>query len=67
MITPTEVLCRDLPDEFKFYLDYTHALGFEDKPNYTHLKQVFRGLFIREGFQYDNSFDWYVNQYEKSS
>src|ERR1043165_32007 len=67
MTTPTELLCRTFPNEFAIYLNYTRSLRFDDKPDYSYLRKLFRDLFVREGFQYDYVFDWtifkYVNYY----
>ena len=60
MTTPTEVLCRGFPNEFAIYLNYTRSLRFDDKPDYSYLRKIFRDLFVREGFQYDYVFDWSV-------
>ncbi|KAM7196603.1 casein kinase I isoform delta [Rhypophila sp. PSN 637] len=52
-------LCRDtLPGEFATYIDYTRSLGFDDKPNYSYLRELFRHRFRSEGFKHDNIFDW---------
>ncbi|EAA60906.1 conserved hypothetical protein [Aspergillus nidulans FGSC A4] len=58
MTTPTEVLCRGFPNEFSIYLNYTRSLRFDDKPDYSYLRKIFRDLFVRESFQYDYVFDW---------
>ncbi|KAM7196597.1 hypothetical protein V8F33_006096 [Rhypophila sp. PSN 637] len=51
--------CGDaLPGEFATYIDYTRSLGFDDKPNYSYLRELFRHRFRSEGFKYDNIFDW---------
>lgn len=63
MTTPTEVLCRGFPNEFAIYLNYTRSLRFDDKPDYSYLRKIFRDLFVREGFQYDYVFDWTVYKY----
>jgi hypothetical protein len=45
------------------------ALEFEDKPDYTGLRNIFRDLFYRLGFEYDYQFDWLskeLNQLKKS-
>ncbi|CAJ0602703.1 unnamed protein product [Cylicocyclus nassatus] len=34
------------------------TLGFEDTPDYGHLRQLFRNLFHRQGLRYDYLFDW---------
>ncbi|KAL7814204.1 casein kinase 1, delta subunit [Trichoderma aethiopicum] len=60
-----EKLCVGLPDAFAQYIDYTRALRFEDKPNYAHLRQLFRRLFQSEGFKYDNVFDWTVKRFNE--
>uniref|UniRef100_A0A914UN85 Non-specific serine/threonine protein kinase n=1 Tax=Plectus sambesii TaxID=2011161 RepID=A0A914UN85_9BILA len=44
--------------EFAHYLKYCKGLGFEEKPDYSHLRQLFRNLFHRQGFTYDYVFDW---------
>ena len=64
MTTPTEVLCRGFPNEFAIYLNYTRSLRFDDKPDYSYLRKIFRDLFVREGFQYDYVFDWTVYKYQ---
>ena len=46
------------PSEFCMFLNYTHALHFEDKPDYNYLCQLFHDLHMREGFQHDSIFDW---------
>lgn len=58
MSTPIEELCRDFPSEFSTYLNICRSLGFEDKPDYAYLRQLFRSLFHRLGFTYDFVFDW---------
>lgn len=58
MSTPVEVLCRHFPFEFMTYLNYCRALRFEDRPDYSYLRRMFKDLFFREGYQYDFIFDW---------
>ncbi|ORX80459.1 putative HRR25 protein [Basidiobolus meristosporus CBS 931.73] len=60
MTTPTELLCQGFPNELTIYLNYTRSLRFDDKPDYSYLRKLFRDLFIREGFQYDYVFDWTI-------
>ncbi|KAI4324796.1 hypothetical protein MLD38_030250 [Melastoma candidum] len=64
--TSIEALCRGHPTEFASYFHYCRSLRFDDKPDYAYLKRLFRELFIREGFQYDNVFDWTVLKYQQS-
>ncbi|KHG25498.1 hypothetical protein F383_02331 [Gossypium arboreum] len=63
MLTPIEVLCKSYPSEFTSYFHYCRSLRFEDKPDYSYLKRLFRDLFIREGYQFDYVFDWTILRY----
>ncbi|KAM0944967.1 putative protein kinase CK1-CK1 family [Dioscorea sansibarensis] len=63
MLTPVEALCKSYPSEFISYFHYCRSLRFEDKPDYSYLKRLFRDLFIREGYQFDYVFDWTVSKY----
>ncbi|KAH0634263.1 hypothetical protein KY290_038506 [Solanum tuberosum] len=63
MLTPIEVLCESYPSEFISYFYYCRSLQFEDKPDYSYLKRLFRHLFISEGFQFDYLFDWTILKY----
>ncbi|XP_057311777.1 casein kinase I-like [Hydractinia symbiolongicarpus] len=58
MSTSIEQLCRSYPPEFATYLNYCRALRFDDKPDYSFLRQIFRSLFHRQGYTYDYIFDW---------
>lgn len=64
MTTPTDVLCKGFPPEFSIYLNYTRTLRFDDKPDYTYLRKLFRDLFVREMFHYDYVFDWTILKYQ---
>ncbi|XP_065162533.1 casein kinase I-like isoform X2 [Atheta coriaria] len=58
MSTPIEDLCKGYPAEFPTYLTYCRQLRFEERPDYSYLRQLFRTLFHRQGFTYDYVFDW---------
>ncbi|XP_071796957.1 casein kinase I-like isoform X2 [Asterias amurensis] len=58
MSTAIETLCASFPSEFATYLNYTRSLRFDEKPDYSFLRQLFRNLFHRQGFTYDYIFDW---------
>nr|AOG62272.1 putative CK1/CK1/CK1-D protein kinase [Eurychasma dicksonii] len=60
MSTPTEVLTKGYPAEFRAYFEYCRALRFDDKPDYAYIKRLFKELFFRKGFQFDAMFDWTV-------
>ncbi|PWZ46150.1 Casein kinase 1 [Zea mays] len=53
MLTPVEVLCKSHPSEFTAYFHYCRSLRFEDKPDYSYLKRLFRDLFLRKGLLMD--------------
>jgi casein kinase I family protein HRR25 len=54
----SEELCRGLPAEFKLLVDYAAGLAFDEKPNYGHLRGLFRARFLDEKCRYDRRFDW---------
>lgn len=58
MATPVETLCKGTPIEFATYLDYCRSLRFEEWPDYSYLRELFRNLFHKQGFTYDYVFDW---------
>merc|ERR1712151_1245887 len=38
--------------------EYCDSLGFDDRPDYEHLRCLMRDVFIRECHQHDKIFDW---------
>ncbi|BDA40784.1 g6451 [Coccomyxa elongata] len=66
MATPIEVLCKGFPMEFTTYFQYCRSLRFDDKPDYSYLRKLFRDLFARDGFQWDYVFDWTILKYQQS-
>lgn len=58
MSTPIDELCKGYPTEFVTYLKYARGLMFEERPDYSYMRQLFRMLFHRQGFTYDYVFDW---------
>jgi casein kinase 1/casein kinase I family protein HRR25 len=67
MNTSIDSLCKNLPAEFRSYMEYTRAMRFDDKPDYAYLKRLFKELFFRKGFQLDTLFDWTVLNLGQSS
>lgn len=67
MLTPAEVLCKSYPSEFISYFHYCRSLRFEDRPDYSYLKKLFRDVFVREGYQFDYVFDWTALKYPHMS
>lgn len=52
------VFSSEFAAEFATYLNFCRSLRFDDKPDYSYLRQLFRNLFHRQGFSYDYVFDW---------
>jgi len=63
--TSVSELCADLPTEFADYMNYVHNLGCEDRPDYRYLRKMFKDLFCRQGFEYDNVFDWTILEFQR--
>lgn len=57
MTTPIELLCKGHSVEFSTYLNYTRALRFDEKPDYSYLRRLFKELFVRDGHSYDYIYD----------
>ncbi|OHT07475.1 Casein kinase I [Tritrichomonas foetus] len=56
--TSFEDLCKGLPREFVKYFQIVRSLQFSEEPDYCKLKNLFRDLFMREGFAFDYKYDW---------
>lgn len=50
--------CDFVAAEFSTYLNNCRSLRFDDKPDYSYLRQLFRNLFHCQGYVYDYIFDW---------
>jgi casein kinase I family protein HRR25 len=55
--TSIATLCEGLPDEFAMYISKTRSLEFEEEPEYSEYRRLFRELFVTEGYLYDGVFD----------
>ena len=62
--TTPEVICKDLPEVFTWYLNYCRALKFDQTPDYSLIREEFRKLFREKGFECDSegnpipNFEW---------
>ncbi|KAJ5115194.1 serine/threonine protein kinase [Penicillium alfredii] len=56
MTIPTEDLCRGFPYKFAAYINYSRSLRFDERPEDTYLRKLFRGLFVHEPLQYHRRF-----------
>jgi casein kinase I homolog HRR25 len=63
--TSANELCAGLPTEFEEYMNYVRNLRDEDQPDYQHLRKMFNKLFRRQGFEYDNVFDWTIREFQR--
>lgn len=64
-MTTIEVLCQGHAEEFAIYLNACRKLGFDEKPDYSMLRKLFRDLFAKKGFEYDFLYDWLVQRPSK--
>jgi len=55
-------LTRGLPEEFNQYLSYCRNLKFEEKPDYTYLRKLFKDLMHKNGFECDYLYDWIIKK-----
>lgn len=55
---PLDVLCRKLPPEFEEFLTYTRSLRYAECPDYAKCRSLFTNLYEKQGYKYDNLFDW---------
>ena len=39
--TASDELCENLPEEFKYFVDYARNLGYTENPDYEKLRQNF--------------------------
>lgn len=56
--TSVDSLCSDLPVEFKKYIEYCRSLEFQTKPDYKYLRRIFQKLALKNGYKYDDIYDW---------
>ncbi len=55
---PSETLCRGLEPEFARLLAYSRSLKFEEKPDYSQLRKMFREAFYRRRYDAGFQLDW---------
>ena len=56
--SPMNKLCPCCPKEFELYMDYCKKLTFEQDPDYDYLKGLLKTVYTRDGYEYDNKYDW---------
>lgn len=55
---PVEVLCQGVPQEFVIYIRYCRGLAFDERPDYSYLRALFKDLFKTQSYSWDCNFDW---------
>lgn len=60
-------LCKDMPSQMVEYFRYVRRLQFEDRPDYSYLRSLFRRALERKGLGDDGIFDWMESSSHKSS
>ena len=63
--TSIESLCKGYPGEFVTYLTYCRNLKFDEKPDYSFLKSLFKELFVKNQFEFDYVYDWNILAQER--
>lgn len=58
-------LCEGLPGEFGEFLNYAKGLKFEDRPDYSYCKKLFRDLMENLCITMDFVFDWVRSEPEE--
>ncbi|CAD8208806.1 unnamed protein product [Paramecium octaurelia] len=56
--TPIDQLCKGIPNEFQQFMNYVRNLKYDEKPDYSFLKKIFKERFVKEGYEYDYVYDW---------
>ena len=56
--TTPEELCKDLPEEFKKYVEYTRGMEYEQDPDYAFLTGLLEAILAKEGAEMDYIYDW---------
>ena len=52
------MLFKNIPPEFKTYLNECRSLSFEATPDYKHLRGLFSEIAKRQNFNFDYVYDW---------
>tara|TARA_B110000211_G_C14093227_1_gene560759 strand:+ start:13639 stop:14541 length:903 start_codon:yes stop_codon:yes gene_type:complete len=65
--TTLEDLCDGCPSAFYLYMKYCRILRFQEKPNYTLLKDLFINLFKKSDFKLDFIYDWNIRAKYKNT
>ena len=66
--TPVELLCENMPSQFKEFLLFARGLEFSNKPDYDYARNLFYTLYTDMGYNREevNIFDWDEDRLTKS-
>lgn len=64
--TSVRDLCKDIPAMAE-YFRYVKRLQFDDRPDYSYLRSLFRKALERKGLEDDGVFDWMESSSHRSS
>ena len=53
-----EDICKDLPEEFSLFLQYTRNLQFEEIPDYNHLRELLAKMYSKNNYELDMVCEW---------
>lgn len=53
--TSVEALCKGIPAPLAAYVSYCRSLDFQERPDYTFLKNLLKDFLKEEGLAYDNA------------
>ncbi|CCD25483.1 serine/threonine protein kinase HRR25 NDAI_0F01640 [Naumovozyma dairenensis CBS 421] len=65
LTTSIERLCSGLPVQFAQYIEYCRTLKFEQRPDYSYLSGLFKGLATSLDYHIDHLFDWTFLRYTR--
>jgi casein kinase 1 len=60
LTTSIDVLCKGYPVEFSKYLSQCRNLRFDERPDYSGMRTMFKELFQRSGYKNDYQYDWVI-------
>lgn len=50
------------PQEFVTYMNYARNLGFDERPDYAYLRQLFMDVMLKNSYDYDFEYDWIIKR-----
>ena len=50
--------CHGFPEETQTFITYARELRFEDKPDYSFLRNLIKKMAERDSIKFDFEFDW---------